>query len=151
METEQNNFIDEMIKDFYSSIVSYGYLDVKRAIEIYNEVGKSGDDLAEDVRRWAEDTGTDLNEMDVCFIAYETILQEARNKIQEVLEFDFLNEGKGTGIYTYGNYICSSYDNTEDLKNYILKKLKKASKEQKQELHEDKITEWFLNEIEVFN
>ena len=151
-EEEQKNFIiDEEVKNFYASIVSYGYLDIKRAIEVFNEIGRTGDDLAEEVNRFSEDTGTKLEDIDVCYIAYETILQESRNKINEVLGFDFLNEGEGRDIYTYGNCLCTSYDSTEDLKNYILEKLKKATKEQKNELKEDKATNWFLTEIEVFN
>jgi len=36
----------------------------------------------------------------------------ARNHIEEVAGYDFLNDfsGSGTEIYTYGNYMCSSYD-----------------------------------------
>ena len=142
--------IKEGIKDFYSSVCSYGYLDIKHAISVFIEVGKSGDELSEEVLNFSEDTETKLKDIDVCYIAYDTILQEARGKIEEVLGFDFLNEGDGTDIYTYGNYMCSSYDRTEDLKDYILKKLEKATDEQKAELKGDKVTDWFLSEIEVY-
>jgi len=142
------NRIDEEVKNFYAGVVSYGYLDVKRAIEIFLEVAKSGDDLAEEVLRYSEDTGTALKDIDVCYIAYETILQEARNKISEVLNFDFLNDGN-LGIYTYGNYMCSSYDNTEETKEKLRELLETATEEERAEILEDKATNWFLKEIGV--
>jgi len=144
------NKTEEEIKNFYAGVVSYGYLDIKHAVGIFLDVGKSGDDLAEEVLRFSEDCETPLKDIDVCYIAYETILQEARNKISEVLDYDFLNDGEGD-LYTYGNYMCSSYDATENTKIAIQELLKKATKEQIQELHADKTTEWFLSEIEVFD
>lgn len=150
IDTDDLKQIEEEIKNFYAGLVSYGYLDVKRAVEVFKEVGKTSDDLAEEVLRFSEDTGTELQNIDVCFVAYDTILQEVRNKIEEVLGFDFLNEGDGTDIYTYGNYMATSYDSTENLKQYLQKKLKNATREQIIELKEDKTTDWFLREIEVY-
>lgn len=147
---EKNEQIEEEIKNFYAGLVSYGYLDVKRAIEVFNEVGKTGDDLEEEVTRFSEDTGTPLKNIDVCYIAYDVILQEARSKIKEVLGFDFLNEGDGTDIYIYGDYMCTSYDSTKNLKEYLQEKLKNATEEQLNELKEDKVTDWFLREIGVY-
>lgn len=148
---QENRIIEGEIKNFYAGIVSYGYLDIKRAIEVFNDVNLTGDDLAEEVLRFVEDTGTALENIDVVYIAYEYILQRARNKISEILEYDFLNDGEGD-IYTYGNYLCSSYDSTETTKEELLKKfqdLTECSEEQKTEILEDKPTEWFLKEIEV--
>jgi hypothetical protein len=42
----------------------------------------------------------------------------ARNNIDSVTGFDFLNDGCGK-VDTYGNYMCSSYDSYEELKEEL--------------------------------
>lgn len=145
--------IEENTKDFYAGIVSYGSTDIETAIKIFLDVDKSGDDLAEEVKRFSEDTGTKLEDVDVCYVAYETILQEARNKIEEILGFDFLNEGSGRDIYTYGNYCCSQYDSTQGLKDELKERLndiatEEERKEKIKELKEDVVIKWFLDDID---
>lgn len=146
-ETERKE-IESNIRDFYSQVVSYGYLDIKRAIEVFLECGLNGDELGEAVLRFSEDTETPLKDIDVCYIAYDYILQESRNKLDSVLGFDFLNEGGGTSIYVYGNYMCTSYDDYEGLKRELKERFKSLSKDDIQELREDKVLSWFLNEID---
>ena len=94
------------INTFYREISGYGYLDVKTAVNVFLEVGLNGYALAEEVLRFSEETGTELQNIDVCYIAFDYILQQARNKIDEVLNYDFINdyEGIGTVIHTYGKY-----------------------------------------------
>jgi len=137
------------ILDFYDNLLEYGSKDIKRAIEIFREVGKTGGDLAEEVKRYSEETGQNFNNIDVVWVALETILQEARNKIEEVLGIDILNDIE-SDMYVYGNYMCSSYDNYEETARVLKEKIKKAGKEAEEELKEDKVINWFLKEIEVF-
>jgi hypothetical protein len=138
-------------KNFYAGIVSYGSLDIERAVEIFLDVDKTGDELAEVVNQFAEDTGTPLKDIDICYVAYEHILQLARNRIEDVLCFDFLNEGQGRDIYTYGNYVCSQYDNTQGLIDEIKERLENLDKEDREQaikdLKEDKVVNWFLEGI----
>ena len=141
--------LEQEIQSFYENICQYGYLDIKRAVEIFLEVGLTGEKLAEQVLEFAEDTSTPINKIDVCYIAYDYILQQARNKINEVLKFDFCNDIKKGDIYTYGNYMCSSYDYSDEAIKQLQEVINKATEEQKAELKEDKITMWFLNEIDV--
>jgi len=47
--------------------------------------------------------------------------------------------------------MCTSYDYSEEQKELLEKKLKEATKEQKEELKEDKETNWFLSEIELID
>ncbi len=40
----------------------------------------------------------------------------ARNNIEEITNYDFINDysGSSSEIYTYGNFMCSQYDWSED-------------------------------------
>jgi ABC-type oligopeptide transport system substrate-binding subunit len=140
--------INEEIKDFYSSVCFFGYLDVESAVKTFLDAGKDGDDLAKEVLKFAEDNEADLKDVDVCGVAYETLLQEARNKISEVLNFDFIND-RNFNIYTSSNYIGTSYDDTETLQEELTTRLEEATEEERSEILDDEATNWFLKEIEV--
>ena len=97
---------DRDIADFHSSLTDYGYADVETAIEKFKEVKLYASDLAEQVREFHESTGVEIDKIDVCYVAYDHILQMARNRIDEILSFDICNDIKdGTEFYTYGNYL----------------------------------------------
>jgi len=55
---------------------------------------------------------SDFSKIDPVYSVLEYILQKARNRIEEVTGYDFMNDflGNGTEVYTHGNYMCSSYD-----------------------------------------
>ena len=77
----------------------------------------------------------------------EHILQMARNHIDDVTGYDFINDftDGGTEIYTYGNYMCSSYDYStkaiEELKNVVLP--------YREQLLENQRCKYFLGELEI--
>lgn len=91
--------------------------------------------------------GEKITDVDICYIAYDHVLQMARNKISEVLDYDFMNDGPG--IDTCGNYCCTSYDYTEEAINELREKLKEATEEQKEELKENKFVMQFFREIDI--
>lgn len=133
---------------FYEGVSSWGSLDVDRALRVWKEAGLYPEDLAEEIRSYISETEAELENIDVCYIAYESILQRARNKISEVTRFDFLNDGLGD-IYTYGNAMCSSYDRTENTTKELKEVLEKVNQETREELLNDNPTKWFLQQIEV--
>jgi len=63
------------------------------------------------VEEFIQDTGVKFTEIDICGLAYEYVLQEARQEIGDKTEIDICNE---TEIYTYFNFMCSQYDRTEE-------------------------------------
>jgi len=141
---------DSQIAEFHNALTSYGYADVKTAIEKFDEVGLSAQELSDEVREFAESTGTSIDKIDVCYVAYDHILQMARNKLDEILDFDISNDIKdGTEFYTAGNYMCTSYDYSEEAKEQLEEKLKNTSQGQMEDLLEDKFIKVFLEDVEI--
>ena len=56
---------DSQLVDFHSSLIEYGYADVETAIEKFREAGLFSSDLADEVRGYADSTGTALDKIDV--------------------------------------------------------------------------------------
>lgn len=149
-EEEKQHKIDYQTSRFLNGLTDYGHADVATAVEAFMEVDKDGSDLADEVREFAESTGTDLNKIDVCYVAYDYILQQARNKIDEVLSFDIVNDIKGgTEFYVYGNYICTSFDYSSEATEQLEEKLKEATQEQLDELKDDLFVKFFLDGVDV--
>ena len=75
----------------------------------------------------------------------------ARNEIDSVLGYDFLNDfsGGGTEFYTAGNYMATSYDWSEEAQNELQKKIDDASKGEKEKLKDDKFVKQFLEYVDV--
>jgi len=138
---------DSDVSDFYQNISNWGSQDIVRAIEIYKEVGSTAEDLAEEIKEFSDSCETPLEKIDICYVAYDSILQQARNKIREVLDFDFMNDGADINIY--GNYLCTSYDYTQENQDKLKEVLEKATDEQKGELRSDKVLVWFVEKIEL--
>lgn len=53
-----------------------------------------------------------FDDIDPVAAIMEHALQMARNDIEEITGYDFMNDFAGTGseVYTAGNYMCSSFD-----------------------------------------
>ena len=141
---------DYQITEFYSSLTEYGYSDVDTAIEKFQEAGMSASDLAEKVRECHEYNGIPIQDIDVCYVAYDHILQTARNKIDEILDFDICDDIKdGTGFYTAGNFMCTSFDYSQEVKDQLKEKLKDAETEQIKKLLDDIFVKVFLEDVEI--
>jgi hypothetical protein len=136
---------------FASSITDFGSGDIATAVEKFQEVGLSGSELADAVREFSDDTGTDLNDVDVVFVAYDHILQNARNEISSVLDFDIVNDIEGgTEFYVAGNFMATSYDYSQEAVDQLRDVLKKASKSDLQMLSENIFVKSFLSDVDVF-
>ncbi len=96
---------DSQIAEFHESLTDYGSMDVQTTIEKFQQVKLSAQELADAAREYAESTDMPMSEIDVCYVAYDHILQTARNKLDDILGFDICNDIKGgTAFYTYGNW-----------------------------------------------
>ena len=141
---------DYELADFYSSLTEYGSSDVETAIEKFKEVKLSSRDLAEQIREFAESTGSELDGLDICYVAYDHILQMARNKISEILDFDICNDIKGgTEFYTAGNYMCTSFDYSQEAQEQLEETLREAESEAIEKLLEDDFVRVFLEDVEI--
>ena len=77
----------------------------------------------------------------------EHALQMARNDICEATGYDFLNDGTFSGreIYTYGNYMGSSYDYSD---NALIELAEKVSGHH-QELAESSWCRYLFSELDM--
>ena len=143
---EKQQRIDGEIADFNANILPYGYLDVKAGIEHFLRYDKTGYDLAEAVERFSEDTNTLLKDVDVTYVAYDVVLQEVRNEISSLIDFDICNDAD---FFTYGNFYCTSYDYTEQDKNSLITAITEAEQEKRTELLTNEIVKKFLEDVEI--
>lgn len=102
------NKITREYDNFVSAMVTFGSIDIRRAVEVACEVEENGDWVAEVVQERAEQLEMNVNDLDVVSEVYNQILQESRNEIDNLIDFDFCNDG--ANIYTAGNYCAKSYD-----------------------------------------
>lgn len=130
--------------NFVSSLIPFGSMDIRAAVTIALEIGEDGDWAAEQLKEFAESTDMNIWDLDPVCCVYDAILQEARNEIEKLTGFDFVNEG--AEIYTYGNYCATSYDWSYDAPSIIKEKLI-ASNINFSELSLK--VQWFLESIEA--
>lgn len=136
--------IDWQYDCFVNALIPFGSIDIRRAVTIALEVEEDGDWLADLVENTAVDCDMLVADMDPVYCVYDAILQEARNKIDRLTDFDFCNDG--AEIYTYGNSCATSYDWRDNAPVTIKEKLI-----ENEILFEDLDikTQWFLTQIEA--
>jgi len=132
---------------FTSSITDFGSGDIASAVDKADEVGIDGSGLADIVREFGDETGTPLNDIDVVAVLYDHILQNARNEIDSVLNFDIVNDAD---FYVAGNFLATSYDYSTESQEKLTEKINEASKSDLQRLSENIFVRSFLNDVEVF-
>ena len=142
---------DSQVAEFHSSLmVYYGYTDVETAIEKFAKVKLSAGDLADVVRECADFTGTALDKIDVCYVAYDHILQTARNKLDEIIHFDICNDIKGgTEFYTAGSHMGTSFDYSQGAVDQLEERLRDAGPEKIEELLENDFVKVFLEDVDI--
>lgn len=139
-----NNTITREYDNFTSAMVTFGSMDIRRAVTIAIEVEEDGDWVAEVAQEQAEQMGMNVNDLDIVSEVYDDILQTSRNEIGKLINFDFCNDG--ADIYVAGNYCATSYDWSDNANETI-----------KEKLIENEIQfadlsvkcQWFLIEIEA--
>jgi len=135
---------------FLFGMNDYGSGDVAHAVEFADEAGIDGRELSDIVREQAEELETPLEDVDINYIIYDHVLQMARNKIDEVIGYDFLNDNKTGGeIQTAGNYMATTYDYTEEAVEELQNKINEATSDERRKLFNDKITSVFFEYVEI--
>jgi len=101
--------IEYEIETFTSRLVPFGSQDIHAAVETAIEAGHDGDWAADQVEEYMESTDTSLKDIDPVAVVYESLLQEARNDIEALVNKDILND-TNKQVYVYGNFMCTSLD-----------------------------------------
>lgn len=145
---EYRNFNTILLND----VTNWGFGDIGEAIDKALSVGMDSKELAELIESFHEETGTDYEDIDIVAVLYDYILQMARNKIDEVLKYDFLNDftGDGSEFYVAGNYMATTYDHSQSAVDELKDILIMATKEQQSELSKDVFVKSFFNDIDLF-
>jgi len=99
--------LEKEIEDFRAGFCPYGYLDIQKAVVEALEAGKDGDWAFGQLEEFAQSCDMKITELDPCHVVMDSILQTARNEIEEITGFDLQNDA---GFYTAGNFCTTTYD-----------------------------------------
>jgi len=155
MDEAKKENINYEYKQFSEMIMPYGSSDLWTALELLEEI-KAGylnkfstaSILWDIIDECKNSTGQDdISQFDVVALVYEDILQQARNKIDEVAKYDFQNDfkGVGTSIYVAGNYCATTLDFSEDAKNELAEKIKPF----REELEKDVFVNFLIEDLGI--
>ena len=142
------NTIWNETKELQTYFCPFGCLDVERACNIGDELWIYENELFEiiddtRINYWCDD----FKNIDPVASVLDHILQMTRNKIEELTGYDFINDfsWNWTEIYTYWNYMCSSYDYSQDAVDELQEKIAPVIGE----LNQDKFCRYFLSELNI--
>jgi hypothetical protein len=132
------------INDLQLMFCPFGYLDLKRCVDIANEINKDNDWIFEQIEDLSNECEIRLDKIDPVAACLGTILQDARNELWKLIKID-ITDDKYFYASVYGNYLDSSFSIENGGKKKILAKLKKA-KIKLEDLNLE--TQYFLENIE---
>lgn len=104
--------------ELLDSVLGWKWLDVQRVTEILEESGIDNLDFSEYIEQYCIETSLPIQNIDACGVAYEYILELARSNIEEYTGKDIVNDTDGFSVYQ--NYICTSFDCADDVRELII-------------------------------
>lgn len=140
---EQEQFLKNQIDDFKSAFCPFGSMDIKFAVREAISAGYDGDWAFEQCEEFADSCGIKITDVDPCYCIMQSILQEARNEIIDLADFDVQNDAS---FDVHGNYCASSWDYKEDDQKLLSTVLK-----EKEVVFDDlsEATQYWLTENEI--
>lgn len=143
---KNTNFINQETERAIAEFCPFGYLDLKAATTAALEAGKTSDYVYEQTQEFAESCDMQIDKCDPVACVFDSLMQEARNEIEELINYDFLNDFSGNGeIYVFGNLLDTHYFGEEG-KDELKAKLQEA-KIKLEDLSE--VTQWFLHNCQI--
>jgi len=143
---DRREYINRQVAEFQRDFCPYGYLDIEQALLHLEAYGHGIGYLFEALEEFVESTGTDRNDVDITWIAYDSILQEIRQKIDSEIGFDIMNDAD---YYAYGNYMATSYDWSSEDQEALKSAIKNADMESKHNLLSDDDVVTWLSEVDI--
>jgi hypothetical protein len=144
-EQKTQDRINREIENFNAQLIPFGYADIKAAIETALEAGKDGDWTAEQITEFIDSTETKLEDIDPVYVVYDSLLQEARNDIEQLANKDIVNDTRNQ-VEVYANFMCTSLDYTEEAQKELKEIMAKIPKEDFTEA-----MNWLWNNAELDN
>ena len=111
---------ESQVNDMAAAFNPFGWLDLRAAVTEAINAGYDADWAAEQVQEFAESCGMSIDRCDPVYCVMSSILQEARNEIDNITGFDIQNDAC---FDVYGNFMASSWDIDEDGKTELIAKL----------------------------
>ena len=131
---------NEDVAQFKSSFVPWGYSDIESAMATYREAGKTDDELADAILEYMESTNSIIDNLDICYIAYDTLQQEARQEIETETGKDISNDAPYYNVTIFANYLDTQFDGNDEAR-MATKKLIETMKQKSQ------VVKWYYNEL----
>ena len=143
---ENDKELENRIRTFQMDMCPFGYRDISAGLNILRDFGMDNNDLLERLEDWIEECGVKVNDVDITYLAYDMILQEVRNTIDSTIDFDIQND-----VYfeIYGNFMCTEFTYSEEDKEALVKAIKEADVNDRDELLIDKNVITWLEYIEI--
>ena len=145
-EIELEQRVDRETNYFLKGVSSYGSADLDAAIRKMLVLGEYGSDLTDLVNQQANDLDVDIKDVDVVGVVFDHMVQEARNKIDEILDFDIMNDIE---VIIYYDLMCSSIELGDEDKKLLEEKFKEATQEQLDELKDNAYVKEFLDDVDI--
>ena len=140
---------EKQMDEFTSWFIPWGSRDVECAVDFIEEHDLDMEEIQEQIEQFCEECDVKLGDIDVVSQVYEHTLQMARNKISEVLNFDFINDATSGEICVAGNYMCTSFDYSQEALDELKEVLDKATPEQKEKMLENVYYKAFITELDI--
>ena len=136
------------IADFDREISKFSYCEIEAAINKFARAGLTPTNLGEEAKEHCRAYHVDAHKTDICYFAWDYILQQARNKIYDILKFD-MSANNGGSITTIGNSVNCSYKYVTESMNKFKETLREASVEQIKEIKADKYVKIVFEDIGI--
>jgi hypothetical protein len=144
-----DNELKQKIEYFNELCNPFGSADIRQAINTCLDADISVREFYEILEEYSESTGIAFFDLDINYVILDYILQMARNDIDSVIGYDFVNDTSHGEIYTYGNYMCSQYDYEEESVTELKFKLLSATEYQKVKMRESNWILFLLSELGI--
>ena len=124
--------------------------DLEDAINKFAEVGLTPEDLGKQVKKFQKENNSEDELDEINGIAHEHILQQAGNKIKEIVEFDIVDKENGTKFYVVIESVGPTYDyGDEGLTEQLENTIQEADINKIKTLVDDTFVRVFLNDVNI--
>lgn len=135
------------IERFASLCNPFGWLDIREALRFGRKFNLDANKIIDLAEQFSKDCGIPFEELDIVYIVYEHVLQDARDRIYKATGYDFINDCHSE-ISTYGNFMATTYDYTEEARERLIAELAALDREKIGELLDSYLLR-FLEYIDI--
>jgi hypothetical protein len=136
----QQTKMNELALELLLTILPFGTLDLGTCVMVLQQAEVDTSEYGQYVVDFCSDCDIQLPDVDICYLAFDYILQEARREIEKKTSVDILKDLESE-VDVLGNYFGTSYDSKDfaPTRNTI---------EMIPEEERSVLLTWFLNHLE---